>query len=105
MPSVLTHHRLSNPKFLALFSLTFAFLTSSPFAKAGQEASRILDVSVVVSRSCTVSTERGAEGAVFDATCPTHAKQSLMREVVLSSAPRLDGAPNMGEHLVLVVNF
>lgn len=37
--------------------------------------------------------------------CPTHAKQSLVRELVVSSAPRLDGAPNVGEHLYLVVNF
>ena len=80
-------------------------MTSSQSAKAGQEQSRNLDVSVVVSPSCTVSTERGAEGAQLLGVCPTHAKQSLVRELVVSNAPRMDGAPNVGEYLYLVVNF
>ena len=92
-------------KFLAVFSLLSTILTSSQFAKAGQEESQILDVSVVVSPSCTVSTERGAEGAQMHGACPTHARQSLVRELVVSSAPRFDGASHVGEHLYLVVNF
>ncbi|RYZ04222.1 MAG: hypothetical protein EOO73_24350 [Myxococcales bacterium] len=82
-----------------------ANLTASQFAKAGQEESRNLDVSVLVSRSCTVSTERGAEGAQLEGACPGYAKQSLVRELVVGSAPRLDGAPHVGEQLYLVVNF
>jgi len=101
----LTRKPLAVPKIVAAFTLLSTILTSSQFAKAGQEESQILDVSVVVSPSCIVSTERGAEGAQLQGVCPTHAKQSLVRELVVDRTPRLDGAPNVGEHLYLVVNF
>ena len=65
----------------------------------------MLQVSVVVSPSCIVSTERGAEGAQLTGVCPSHVRQSLVRELVVGAAPRLDGAPNVGEHIYLVVNF
>ena len=101
----MTQKPLAHLKILAVFSLLSAILSSSQFAKAGQEESQILDVSVVVSPSCIVSTERGAEGAQLQGVCPAHVRQNLVRELVVSSAPRVDGAPNVGEHLYLVVNF
>jgi hypothetical protein len=80
-------------------------LSSSRFAKAGQEESQNLDVSVTVSPSCAVSTERGAAGAQLDAACPSHIKQSLVREFVIDpTRPSAPGAA-VTEQLVLVINF
>ncbi len=64
-----------------------------------------MDVSVVVSRSCNISTERGAAGAELEASCPQYAKQSLVREFIVSPEPRPEGVPSVTEQLVLVVNF
>jgi hypothetical protein len=64
-----------------------------------------LQVSVVVSRACTVSTERGATGAELGSACPPHVRQSLVRELFVSAEPRVDAAPRSGEHLVVVVSF
>lgn len=70
----------------------------------------MLDVSVVVSRSCTVSTERAAEGAALEGACPGHVEQHFVREPVVgtaprSTAPRLEAATDVREHLYLDVNF
>lgn len=60
---------------------------------------------MTVIRSCAVSTERGAAGAELDAGCPSHAKQSLVREFQVSSERSVAGASGVREQLVLVVNF
>ena len=79
----------------------FGLLVSSPaFANAGQEESHNLDVSVTVSPSCTVSTERGAQGMELSGVCPEQVQQNLTRQFVVS--PEAGG---VSEQLVLVVNF
>ena len=79
-------------------------LSTSQFAKAEQEQSQNLEVSVLVSRSCNVSTERATAGAQLDAGCPAYAKQSLVRELAVTGE-RGSGQSGVIEQLVLVINF
>ncbi len=87
-------------RFVAL-SLFGLFVSAPAFANAGQEESHNLDVSVTVSPSCTVSTERGAEGMELSGVCPEQVQQSLVREFVLGG----QATSGPSEQLVLVVNF
>ena len=62
-------------------------------------------MSVVVAPSCGVSTERGAAGAELDAGCPAYAKQSLVRDFVVSGEQQVGSGSGATEQLVLVINF
>jgi hypothetical protein len=100
------------PPRLALFARIFAFFlaanaifASSRSANAEPSASRNLDVTVIVSRTCTVSTERGVAGAELDEGCPQQIQQSLVRELFVRAESPLSGPARVEENLVLVVNF
>jgi len=94
-----------NIKYFAAFCAFGLLSATSQFAKAGQGESQNLDVSVVVEPSCSVSTERGAAGADLDASCPAYAKQSLVRDYVVSGEQRDAGGSGVSEQLFLVINF
>ena len=96
---------IANFKHFAAFCALGLLSTTSRFAKAEQHESHNLDVSVIVQPSCGVSTERGTAGADFDAGCPAYAKQSLIRDFVVSGSAREAGGSGVTEQLVLVINF